>query len=325
MKKIKASRSSSSFLVGIFVIIGSILIISVIIWLGASSFLETNVQYLTYFDGSVEGLDPGSAVKYLGVPVGTVGKIEVASDGRLIQVTMLIGKKIEISDSLRVKAEMAGIAGGKFLQLYFPTDTTIAKMYPDISNIKPDFPVIRSSPSGIQEIEIAAREIMNNIMKFQFDSVSNNTVNFLATTTDFFKNKKLYSIISNLETTSNDLKLLMSNANNTNFWENLNNTSEELYNTSVALKNFSDELNSKIDDVDIEKTIANASMRYDSVMINTNQAVKNISYRFENALFNLNDLITGFKSTNKQMKRTLQAFTDNPSQILLSNPPEPEK
>jgi hypothetical protein len=61
---------------------------------------------------------------------------------------------------------------------------------------------------------------MNNIMKFQFDSVSNNTVNFLATTTDFFKNKKLYSIISNLETTSNDLKLLMSNANNTNFWEN---------------------------------------------------------------------------------------------------------
>jgi hypothetical protein len=60
-------------------------------------------------------------------------------------------------------------------------------------------------------------------------------------------------------------------------------------------------------------------------MINTNQAVKNISYRFENALFNLNDLITGFKSTNKQMKRTLQAFTDNPSQILLSNPPEPEK
>lgn len=324
MKKIKASRSSSSFLVGIFVIIGSILIISVIIWLGASSFLEENVQYLTYFDGSVEGLDPGSAVKYLGVPVGTVGKIEVAPDGRLIQVTMLIGKKIEISDSLRVKAEMAGIAGGKFLQLYFPTDTAIAKMYPEIK-FKPDFPVIRSSPSGIQEIEIAAREIMNNIMKFQFDSVSNNTVSFLATTTDFFKNKKLYSIISNLETTSNDLKLLMSNANNTNFWGNLNNTSEELYKTSVALKNFSDELNSKIDDVDIEKTIANASMRYDSVMINTNQAIKNISYRFENALFNLNDLITSFKSTNKQMKRTLQAFSDNPSQILLSNPPEAEK
>ena len=60
-------------------------------------------------------------------------------------------------------------------------------------------------------------------------------------------------------------------------------------------------------------------------MINTKSGNKNISYRFENALFNLNDLITSFKSTNKQMKRTLQAFSDNPSQILLSNPPEAEK
>ena len=252
MKKIKASRSSSSFLVGIFVIIGSILIISVIIWLGASSFLEENVQYLTYFDGSVEGLDPGSAVKYLGVPVGTVGKIEVAPDGRLIQVTMLIGKKIEISDSLRVKAEMAGIAGGKFLQLYFPTDTAIAKMYPEIK-FKPDFPLFAPHLQGYRKLK-SQHEIMNNIMKFQFDSVSNNTVSFLATTTDF-KNKKLYSIISNLETTSNDLKIINEQCKQYEFLGNLNNTSEELYKTSVALKNFSDELNSKIDDVDIEKRL----------------------------------------------------------------------
>lgn len=324
MKKIKASRSSSSFLVGIFVIVGSILLVSIIIWLGASSFLEKNVQYLTYFDGSVEGLDPGSAVKYLGVPVGTVGQIEVAPDGRLIQVTILISKQIEISDSLRVKAEMAGIAGGKFLQLYFPSDTAIAKMYPSI-NFKTEFPVIRSSPSGIQEIEIAAREIMNNIMKFQFDSVSYSAVNFFTSTSDFFNNQKLFNIISNLENTSSELKLLMSNANNINFWENLDHSSAELYKTSLALKEFSDELNKKLDEINIGPVIDAAARKYDSVMVNTNIAVKNISYRFENALFNLNDLITSFNSTNKQIKRTLQAFTDNPSQILLSNPPAPEK
>ena len=120
MGKTRTRKITSAFFIGLFVISGTLIAIGAVIWLGASRFFEERNIYVTYFDGSIEGLESGSAVKYLGVEVGNVSKIGVAPDGKLIEVLFQIDKKIGVTDNLRVKLEIIGISGRKFLQLHFP-------------------------------------------------------------------------------------------------------------------------------------------------------------------------------------------------------------
>ncbi|MFW5662264.1 MAG: MlaD family protein, partial [Bacteroidota bacterium] len=87
-------KVSSPFLIGLFVITGVIIMVSLLIWFGATKFMEEQTFYVTYFDGSVEGLQKGTPVKYLGVPSGSIQGIEIAPDGKLIEVIMQIDKNI---------------------------------------------------------------------------------------------------------------------------------------------------------------------------------------------------------------------------------------
>ena len=107
MKKIATKRVSNAFMIGLFVIVSTVVLIGAVIWLGANKFFKENIYFVTYFDGSIEGLENGSAVKYQGVPVGSVSKIELAPDGKLVQVTMQIKRKIDLRDNMRVKLEWA--------------------------------------------------------------------------------------------------------------------------------------------------------------------------------------------------------------------------
>ena len=324
MGKVPTRRVSSPFLVGLFVISGVMLALAVVIWLSASQLLKENTYYVTYFEGSVEGLDPGSPVKYLGVPVGSVSKISVAEDGRIIEVTMSIDKKIKIVDSMRVKAEMAGIAGGKFMQIYFPTDEKIAEMYPRITFHSP-YPVIRSSPSGIQEIEIAAREVMNNMMQLKVGEISEGTVGFLNASTKFFNNDELYEIVSRINEAGTTLNHILSKADTSDIINNLGRMSTELLKTSEELKHFAVGLNSQVEKIELSTKVEHAFAAYDTAMVNITRMVDLLGYRGETALFGVTEAIEEMKATNRQLKKSLRAVSESPTQVFFHEPPKKEK
>lgn len=324
MSKVPSRRINSPFLIGIFVITGMVITIAVILWLGASQFLKEKNFYVTYFDSSVEGLETGSPVKYLGVPVGTISNVHVAEDGRLIEVVMQIDKKISYNDSLRAKAEFAGIAGGKFIQLYFPTDPKIAAMYPDLG-FKPTHKLIRSAPSGLEEIEIAMRDVMNKLRLIEYGKISNSTVSFLDKTTEFFENEKLYSTIDNLEKTSAKLSAIAERADTSRILDFIANASSRLYQTTVELKLFADKLNEQVDNLGLDKHVEDAFSRYDSTMISTQKVIESLGYRSNSALVSLNEVLEEIKKTNRKLQKSLRVVSDNPSQILLANPPPPEE
>jgi phospholipid/cholesterol/gamma-HCH transport system substrate-binding protein len=156
-------KNGSPFLIGIFVLSAIVLSVSVIIWLGANQFLKERVFYVTYIDGSVEGIEKGSAVKYQGVPCGKIDDIKVAPDGRLVEIIMQIDDKIKINENLRVRTALAGLAGGKFLELHYPENPEMALLHPPLNFRKP-YPVINSAPSSLAEISIAAQKVMNNLL-----------------------------------------------------------------------------------------------------------------------------------------------------------------
>ncbi len=67
------------FRIGLFMLIGiGIFVIAVIVF-GSGRFFEEEVMMETYFNGSVQGLDVGSPVKYRGVTIGEVKEIGTAN------------------------------------------------------------------------------------------------------------------------------------------------------------------------------------------------------------------------------------------------------
>lgn len=325
MSKISGRRVSGAFFMGVFVILSMLILFGSIFWLGLNKFFKDKEYFVTYFTGSVEGLETGSSVKYLGVPVGTVSDIKLAPDGKLVEVIYQIDKKIEMNDSLRVKIEFAGIAGGKFLQLHYPFEKDFYAMHPKLKGFIPKYQVIPSAPSGFDEIEIAAKDLMNNLMQFKAGDISTSATNFLDEYTKFIQTKELKEIIENTALTTAHFANIAAKADSSSIINNLTLTSVKLLETTDRLKLFTELLNNKIKEIEIQSRIDAAISKYDSLIFDIRSVVKNVGFQSGTVMLTLNETLEQFKSTNRELRKSLRAISDNPSQIFLSNPPEKEK
>ncbi len=70
-------RKPNPKLIGGFVTLALIAATALVMTLGTSSFFGQTGRYLLFFDHSVNGLQVGSAVKFRGVPVGTVAQVSI--------------------------------------------------------------------------------------------------------------------------------------------------------------------------------------------------------------------------------------------------------
>ena len=60
-------------------------------------------------------------------------------------------------------------------------------------------------------------------------------------------------------------------------------------------------------------------------MVQTSQILNILGLRTETVLFSMGETMQGVNLTNKQLQRTLRKITQNPGQLLLSEPTTPEK
>ncbi|MFA6034291.1 MAG: MlaD family protein [Myxococcota bacterium] len=125
---------------GLFVVAGLALTLAVVVVIGARSMHKDVGLYVSYFDESVQGLEVGSPIKFRGVTIGNVGKIQVAPDHRHVMVESELGvdelarlgldvtelpikkgvpRKLEMTADLRMQLASSGLTGVKFLQLDF--------------------------------------------------------------------------------------------------------------------------------------------------------------------------------------------------------------
>ena len=323
MGKKTSKHITSAFLIGLFVIIGTTLMVGAIIWLGANKFMKENIEYVTYFSGSVEGLETGSPVKYQGVPIGTVKSIRVADDGRLIEIVMNLDREVDVTDSLRVKSELSGLAGGKFLQMHYPDNPEILDMYPRF-NFEVDYPYIKSSPSGIDEIEIAARHVLDKMRRLKVDEISNETIAFLQTSTGFFKSKELSGIIRKLNMAAGSLNNILKSADTARFISNMDLTSKKLLQTVEGLEEFSSSLNNELKGLELKGKVDHAFSQYDTTIVDLRKVINKLGYRSEVLLAGLNETLEELRTTNRQLRKSLRAISDNPAQVFFSEPPPEE-
>ena len=176
------SRQANPTLIGAFVLGAVILGVTVILLLAGGQWFQERRQHVLYFEGSVQGLQVGSPVVFLGVKVGTVKRIRLGIDAepRRFMVPVIIevepnavesrrGEQIDLRErsavrllvarGLRARLKMQSLLTG---QLYIDLD-----FYPD----KPaKFVAIDSEVSEIPTILTAVEELTSKLEGFPMDA-----------------------------------------------------------------------------------------------------------------------------------------------------------
>jgi phospholipid/cholesterol/gamma-HCH transport system substrate-binding protein len=164
------AKRQSHFMVGLFVIVGVLIGVAVIVWLGAAKYFEKGTRYVTYFDESVQGLQVDSRVKYRGVDVGSVERIGVAPDQRLVEVIVKIHLAGNVETNSVTQLKAAGITGIVFVELdrRHPEDEIV--LPPD--GTKALYPVIPSQPSQTKQMLSSVDRIMDRIAQVDIAGLS---------------------------------------------------------------------------------------------------------------------------------------------------------
>ena len=110
------SAQISYFRLGLFVLVGLGLIVSGVIMLGAGALMKKTIPVETYMNESVQGLDVGAPVKYMGVQIGKVSNIGFVPEEYDMATTeqrVQFGKYILIRMELEPEKIPGGVQQGR--------------------------------------------------------------------------------------------------------------------------------------------------------------------------------------------------------------------
>lgn len=146
--------------VGVFVIVCLLGLVVALLWLGGSQYTEEYAYYRTFFTGSVTGLGNGTLVRYNGIQVGRVSKVTFdPNNPKRVIVTLQIDPGLPIhSDSIATVAS-EGLTGGTYVEIDGGSQSAPALP----RTMFGEYPVIKSKPSTLQELEQSAPQVLAKI------------------------------------------------------------------------------------------------------------------------------------------------------------------
>jgi ABC-type transporter Mla subunit MlaD len=129
------STPANRWKLGLFILVGSLLVIGSGLFLGTRSMRTETIDYASYFDESVTGLELGSPVKFRGVTIGSVSAIDIAPDRRHVEIVYQLGVTVlgqlglaagkgqlttlPTPPDLRAQLGSSGITGVKYISIDF--------------------------------------------------------------------------------------------------------------------------------------------------------------------------------------------------------------
>ena len=306
------SDKSSKFLIGLFVISGTLICAVIIIWVGAARIFMKGSLYSVYFDESVQGLQVDSAIKYRGVEIGKVESIKVAPDNRLIEVIMKIDMESDLQKQTIATLKTTGITGIVFIEL----DQLKAG---DLSNspkltFKSHYPVIPSRRSQISRFVADSGVIMQNIKDIDFKGISDQLKNTSKAIENFVEGKRINNIMTHLESTSSNLDQAISKINKT-----MNDGKvDRIVNQTMEVLS------------DAHQLIGQAKNEIDALKLQekadrTDILLKDIDKKTKAITNELQDTSEHLRITSENLQKLSDNLTRNPSELIFSKPAPPRK
>lgn len=170
------SAPANRWKLGLFVLAGFGLSIAGFTWLGVHELKRDSHTAWAYFDEALTGLDEGSPVRFRGVRIGVVERIDPAKEDRrhlVVQMSLYddklsnLGLALDQTDrgeplntNLRAQVVMSWVTGTAFVQVDF---------FPDPSKGPQQLPfecapnTLRTVPSTAKSLEDAGREVLREL------------------------------------------------------------------------------------------------------------------------------------------------------------------
>jgi phospholipid/cholesterol/gamma-HCH transport system substrate-binding protein len=166
------ATGTNHYKLGLFVLLGLAACLAFVITLGARNWNEESVEYVTYFDESVQGLETDAPVKFRGVSVGHVSNIGIAPDQRHVQVTsqltvpdlqrLRLGgageSALAVHPDLRAQLAQAGITGVKFISIDYFDSAEYPRPELPFAPVPNHIPAAPSTMKGLESSVVKAAD-----------------------------------------------------------------------------------------------------------------------------------------------------------------------
>jgi paraquat-inducible protein B len=225
------SQKANPTLIGAFVCGAIVIAIGAILFFGSARLFTKKQGYVTYFNQSVSGLAVGSNVKYKGVTIGKVSKVQLRFQGPgeppLVRVLYEIdadnllnkyGLTINILDrnvhnnavenGFRAKLDFESIISGQlYLALDFYKDASPAVLQEEGTNGPFEVP---AEPSDIETLLANLTKAIGNLGGIDFQGLAKDLQTLLVSARDSINAMHLEQLGKSLNKTSESLNSLVS-------------------------------------------------------------------------------------------------------------------
>jgi len=298
--------------VGLFVISAVLIAVVAAVWLGASRFLTNEVQAVTYFAESVQGLDPGAAVKFRGVPAGRVERIGIAPDGNLIEVVMSLGTstahRILNDPDLRAQLQLSGITGLRYVEIDRHSGDALLKSPP--LAFQAPFPVIPSTPSQFKAIQEALEDIYNRVMSVDLPGISNDTRATLQSIQRLLSDERVQQVLTNLSETTDSARRVADNVEHMTAGVQLEPVVRDLHQTTDEAKRLL---------TDLREGATGDQLR------GALREVDGLARTSQSFLLDLQGMVDRLNRASQNLEQLTDTLRQQPSRLLFSEPPPPRQ
>lgn len=195
---------------GIFIVTFITALVLVIVWKNRLNDRKDFDTYYIYMKESVSGLQKDSAVKYMGVQIGKVKKIEVDPENpEEVRITIKVPRRTQIRKGMWATLKSIGITGLSYIEISGGN-----KNEPLLKQKEGEIPTIPSKPSMFARLGISMEDL-----SFQISRVSKRIGEVLSKENI----QNLNDILQNLEETTDNLRKFFSKENAENVQVVLNN------------------------------------------------------------------------------------------------------
>lgn len=207
--------------VGAFVLACMLALVVALLWLAGAQYSQEFAYYQTYFTGPVTGLGDGTAVRYNGIDVGRVTKLNFdPDDPKKVIVTMQINPDLKLHEDSIASIASEGLTGGSYVEIDGgKKDSPLLTRQPGQR-----YPVIKSRASTLQQLAESAPQLIAKLNKvgdrlnelLDAENLKNvsETLSNLRQTTDVIEKHSadLDRTMSNLDTASGKLNVTLAHA-----------------------------------------------------------------------------------------------------------------
>lgn len=317
------ASEAKKFKIGLFVTIGLCIAVAAIIALGTSHFFKDTKTYVTYFDESVQGLEPDSLVKYRGIPVGRVYRLRIAPDGKLAEIVLKINADAEVTKNMVIQMHYAGITGMKYLEInpWGPDETDET---PEL-DFKPPYPIIPSKPSDIQAILTSIETVVQNLKNLDLKGIGDKIKASLDDIHELLSEENWTPTMKNIEATSVSLKegseRIVAMLDKPGVKDALSDAAA----TIKSLKEMSANLQSELDRVDLDQILTQSTNKINRFFDQATLTAADLRFILTQQEGNIFQILDNLRMATESLNNLAASLQANPTQILFSGPPEPEQ